>query len=69
MQDLKNTTKSRKEFFLLQTYSSENWEKLGKDQEKFSICECCAYINNITILHGKTHNQSFLRVDLKKNRN
>ena len=41
-------TKSAKEKKLLETFSSENWVKLGKEQEKHTIYECYACVNNIT---------------------
>ena len=33
---------------LLETFSSKNWVKLGKEQEKHTIYECYACVNNIT---------------------
>ena len=33
---------------LLETFSTENWDKLGKEQEKHTICECHACVNIIT---------------------
>ena len=33
---------------LLETFSSESWVKLGKEQEKHTIYKCYACVNNIT---------------------
>ena len=47
LQSLGKLSPERKKI-LLETFSSENWDKLGKEQEKHTIYKCYACKNNIT---------------------
>ena len=47
LQSLGKQSPERKKI-LLETFSSENWDKLGKEQEKHTIYKCYACINDTT---------------------